>query len=486
MPQREPGNRHRRPHAKVKPTFHVAGRSDVICSWIGTARLCSTGRRSTPAVSICSRLTGCGVNEPNSESAEAKSGQRDGERSPLPAYLLAHGGKTLFWIASDLYFVFYMNKVCGIAPIITGLIVGGSILLAALADFGIGRILGSRIRTAKQAGQLQLTGGIGAAVTLSLFAATAYLDANWRIAACVISLLLFRLTYALMDVPQNALMSMIPRTTRELSTLVAGRNIAGGICKIALAAAFVPIMRDDAPVEAAPRFLWLVTCIAVLAITGFCFLAVRLRSRQYSAPAPYDAEGRQIEGHLVRMAVASAMLTGFTQLQPYIAIEEIHAAGAAAIFLTAIAAGSILSQPLWHWRAQTSPRRLWREVLFSTFIAALSIVVMPLDLTSGSIVAGALCGLGSGGMLFTLWAEFAKSLSGSEALFAYGRFTGSAKLGQGIATIAIGSWLQLSGSHTAIAWEISMRWIAALTIFIGAIIVALVPTHVRRQFRTEL
>lgn len=429
---------------------------------------------------------GCGVNEPDNDNVLAKTGQPRWERTPIPPYLFAHASKTLFWIASDLYFVFYMNKVCGIAPIITGLIVGGSILLAAMADFGIGRIFGSRIRTAKQAGQLQLIGGIGAAITLSLFAATAYLEADWRIAGCVFSLLLFRLAYALTDVPQNALMSMVPRTGRELSTLVAGRHIAGGICKIALAAAFVPIMKDDAPVEAAPRFLWLVVSIAVVAVMGFSVLAARLRSQQYSASAAYDAEARRIGGHLVRMAVASTMLTGFTQLQPYIALEEIHGANAAAIFLTAIAVGNILSQPLWHWRAQVSHDRLWREVLSATFFAALSVVIMPLDIPVGSVVAGVLCGLGSGGMLFTLWAEFAKSLSGSEAFFAYGRFTGSAKLGQGIATIAIGSWLQLSESHTVVPWEISMRWIAACTIFAGAIVVALVPTHVRRQFRTEL
>lgn len=406
-------------------------------------------------------------------------------RSLASRYLFAHAGKTLFWTASDLYFVFYMNKVCGIAPIVTGFIVGASILLAALADYGIGRTLGSIIRTAPQAGRLQLAGGIGAAITLTLFASTAFLDAAWRLPACITSLLLFRLAYALIDVPQNTLMSFVPGTARELSMLVAGRNIAGGVCKIALATAFVPIMRGDAPVEVAPRFLWLVAIIAIIAIIGFALLAARLSTQEVSVSQGSEPEHSEIGGHLIRMAATSVMLTGFTQLQPYIAIDVIHGANAATTFLTTIAAGNILSQPMCHWRASIVRERIWTEVLWSTVLAALCISLMPLDMMSASITAGLICGLATGGMLFALWTDFAESLSGDDTFFAYARFTASAKMGQGLAIIAIGSWLQLSGTATVFPWSVGLRWIAAATLILGAVILALVPTHDRRHLRTK-
>ena len=402
----------------------------------------------------------------------------------IVTYLLAHGGKTLFWAASDLYFVFYLNPVCGIAPAMTGLVVGVSILFAALADVSTGNLFRVRIRTPGQAGCLQVFGGIGSALMLVLFAMTAFIDTRWRVPSAVAALMLLRLSYALIDVPQNALLSFAPWSKRELTALVTGRNIVGGLSRMLLAFAFVPVMKSHLPTEAAARFLWLVVAISVVMVCSVATLSVQLNSVRPRLSVYHEAGDHRIGRHLIRVLIVSLMITGFTQLEPYLASRVIDKVDAAVTFLTAVSLGGILCQPLWRWRAMNAPRsRVFCEIMTAAFLAAGCIAILPLNTVIGCGGAGALCGLVSGGTLFFLWAEFAAMTEGANAFSAFGRFTAAAKLGQGVAIILIGYWLQWHIPSGTFVLQAAIRWLACAALIVGTASLAFVPADARTRLR---
>ncbi len=406
---------------------------------------------------------------------EGASGRPPSQYALVASYLLAHGGKTLFWTASDLYFVFYLNQVCGIAPALTGLVVGTSILFAAIADVFTGNLLRSIIRTPQQAGRLQLIGGIGSSLMLILFALTAFIDTSWRIPSAVGVLALLRLSYALIDVPQNALLSFAPWSKRELTALVTGRNIIGGLAKMLLALAFVPVMKSQPSFGAATRFLWLVGAIGAVMVGGVILLSAQLAVVKQRFAIADKGRNNSITIHLIRMVIASLMLTEFTQLEPYLASQVIEKVEAATTFLAAVSLGSVLCQPFWRWRAMNTQRsRLLWEIITTACLAAGCITMMSLNTLIGSSVTGALCGLVSGGTLFLLWTEFAASTDGSDAFRAFGRFTAAAKLGQGVAIMAIGYWLQRQISAGALIWGTPIRWLAGGSLIVGAVALVLV------------
>lgn len=397
-----------------------------------------------------------------------------GVRALVAAYGLAHGGKTLFWAASDLCFTFYMNETCGIPPAISGLVVGGSILVAALADLLTGRLFGAIVRDARTAGRAQCAGAIASTVALLLFAGAAWVPPGLRVAACIVTLLGFRFAYAMLDVPQNALLSLAGGGERGRTTLVAMRNVTGGLARLCLAAAFVPVMGVQPPLAAVSRFFGLVIAMAAIVVPGAFLLAVLLRrfaAPPQAQPAIDDTEAPRLRR---RMAIASALTTSVLQLEPYLATHTLTVAGAGTAFLVALALGSVVAQPI----ARLVPRaELWRWVFAMLVLSALAFAALPAFGMGGAILLGVVYGMASGGLLFTLWTEIARSAPASAVFDAHARFTAVAKLGQGLAIIAIGGLLQGLRAD-AVAGQvgaISPLWISGL-LGLGTLLLLALPS----------
>ncbi|MBB3957274.1 MFS transporter [Novosphingobium sediminicola] len=425
-----------------------------------------------------------------------RQNDRDAPYTPtasIAAYLLAHGGKTLFWTISDLYFVFYLNQICGIAPAITGLIVGLSILLAALADAFAGTMLQAIVIRPGQIIRLQLIGGIGNGLLLLLFALTAFVDTNWRVACAVATLMGLRLFYALIDIPQNALLSWAQWSDRGIATVVAGRNIVGGMARMMLALAFVPIMTGAPSGQSPARFLALVCAISIIQITGVALLARHLPDAQPDIPAAEGQDGAQPWLHFARMGLVSLMITGFTQLEPYLVSRVIAQGFAATTFLTSVSLGGTIGQPFWRWRSMQAPHprlrlrlRLQGEIMISGIIAGIALVLAPLHQPVGSGVAGLLCGLVSGGCLFLLWTDLAANTRRKDAFSTFGGFTASAKLGQGLAIMAMGAWLQGYLAPILPGDAASIRPIAGILLIMAAGALILVHHDVQSHRRHRL
>lgn len=402
-------------------------------------------------------------------------------------YAAAHGTKTSFWVLSDLYFVYYLNEVCGVAPAVTGLVVGGSIFAAALADCVTGAYLASGIRTARDAGQLQLYGACGSGGALLLFAATAFVPSDQRVLIAIFALLFFRVAYAAVDIPQNAILSLVPGPSSRRTALIAYRNVAGGIARLALSSAFVPIMSGPAQGSSAIRFLIIAVILALLVILAAAVLrratlAMPLRRRRATVSTPLS----EIRPHLMRMAFASVSLTAVVQLEPYLATQAIVDRATGLTVMTAVAAGTILSQPLWRFIGQYVRQSLWPSSLAAMMIAALALSLLPLASPLASGVVGLCFGLANGGLLFTLWDEFAAAVAGEIAFGAFARFTAAAKFGQGVAIVGIGAMLQLTETSPNAAWKIAVPGAMGGALVCGAVVLFLLRTTAHREVDNDI
>lgn len=412
-----------------------------------------------------------------------------GKRRALPAkgatsdralawtYGAAHGGKTLLWAASDLYFSFFMTEICGVAPLYAGLAIGCSLLFAGLADLVLVRWV-SDFRSATGSARLQAWGALASAGALLLFAAIAFLPPTIRFGAGIVTLFGFRAAYALLDVPQNALLALAPSNDEQRRRLTAVRNGAGAIARTILAIAFVPVMAGTRPDTS---FLLLVVILGTMALGGAVMLAriTPERPLQMVRTVPSPARAHDMLYLTAMMAVLTIVTTIFGQVEPYLAMYGMGGGLSAGAFLGTVAAGTVLSQTVWlRASVRAGPRSLLGWALAMMVVGSGLLVPAPRGVLAVGAAAALLYGIGAGGVLFVLWSGIAQVGARGNALATIGRFTAIAKSTQGCAIIAVGA--MFDGGFARTDGHALAMMMAAATL-VGAIVVVALTWVCRGQ-----
>lgn len=412
-----------------------------------------------------------------------------GKRRALPAkgatsdralawtYGAAHGGKTLLWAASDLYFTFFMTEICGVAPLYAGLAIGCSLLFAGLADLVLVRWV-SDFRSATGSARLQAWGAFASAGALLLFAAIAFLPPTIRLGAGIVTLFGFRAAYALLDVPQNALLALAPSNDEQRRRLTAVRNAAGAIARTILAIAFVPVMAGTRPDTS---FLLLVVVLVTMALGGAVMLAriTPERPLQMVRTVPGPARAHDMLYLTAMMAVLTIVTTIFGQVEPYLAMYGMGGGLSAGTFLGTVAAGAVLSQTAWlRASVRVGPRLLIGWALAMMVVGSGLLVPAPRGVVAVGVAAALIYGIGAGGVLFVLWSGIAQSGARGNALATIGRFTAIAKSAQGCAIIAVGA--MFDGGLARTDGQALAMMTAAATL-VGAIVVVALTWVCRGQ-----
>jgi Na+/melibiose symporter-like transporter len=403
-------------------------------------------------------------------------GLAEKQRDPAIAYALAHAGKTLFWTASDIYFAFYLTEVCGLESLVMGLVLAGSYLVNAGADWLLGRLLVARVRTARGAAGLQVAGASLCSATLLLFVLAALAPPSLRLEVCLAALLAFRLSYTLYDIPQNSLLALAGYNERLRARLAGSRLFVSGVARIALTAAFVPLFVQRTTQAQIHAFLILVAIMATLGVASAVALAARFPPGQHERMVAGAVMGARrvspVRLHLMMM-VLSFGTTVFTQLEPFLAAFAMTSRWQGAVLLTAITIGTSLSQPLW----MVVGTRLsgYRPMALALAVAAAGAGLFPLlalRSAAAAAIVGALYGTGVGGLFFLLWTSIAQHAADTHgargATATLGAFAGSAKLGQSTAMLGVGAYLQWLGPS-----DVSQTGNNFVLVMSGAVLLAL-------------
>ncbi len=375
-------------------------------------------------------------------------------------YGFAHFGKSLFWYTSESLFAFFLTEVCRIPPWHMAVILSISIAVNATSDVVVGTMLSRRMARLGDAVGLQVRGAVLSGACLVGFLASGLVPASVRLPYAIASLMLFRLAYALYDVPQNVILSLAGRSPAEHNTLSALRLFGSGCAGLLISAVFVPLLAGKpAPVQALDT-AGLAAAMTVCAIATAVVLWARGQTSA-GAPPPVAADTTGRSGLPAIMLLAANLLFSagtafFTRLEPYFAAygASSHLTGAGVMIV--IALGGLLAQPSFALLA----RRLstWRLMTISSLVqmvgcGALYVALMrpgpAWGVLAPVVVASLIYGFGAGGTMMLSWVALTRVIarSGLSAPRTFGLFTFASKLGFAFSTFMLGQMLARGDYH---------------------------------------
>lgn len=405
--------------------------------------------RRTQACYIGHAVTILTESDPGLSAAAAT---RQASLSLKLAYPAAHFGKSVFWYSSESIFAYLLTEVIKLGPWAVGTILCASFLISAALDVGVGFILRRRLTTAASAAKLQLAGSAATSLVVILLFAIPAMQIRSPLPVAAVAVLLFRIAYAFIDIPQNAMLSIAIKSPNDRASLAASRLAASGLAALAVAATITALVYSSA--EARPAMLVVASCTMAIMVTGVCAL-LRMVIGNLAAPSSIAKFASRSErpgvalSQLAWLLMTAQFVTSFaspifTKLLPYYA--SVHLAnpirGASVIALVSV--GMIIGQPLWLavLRGRSNPFRISATSL-ATAAAAAFFCWAAQQGTWLLVPAACMFGMGSGGIGTTLWAAFADVVAdenpGSEG-FAFGLFTAAAKVSLAIGAIGVG-WL---------------------------------------------
>lgn len=381
-------------------------------------------------------------------------------------YGAAHFGKSLFWNASVLMFAYFLTEIALLPTKTMGTILAISLAANAVMDMTTGYALGRYVQTVQSAGRVQFYGSLAAAVAFVSFSATAVVDQENRAFFALLSILAFRVGYSLYDVPQNSYMAFAAQTDAIRARLGATRYIASGIALLVLTLIFGPAIRNATAENQGFLFAAFSMILAVAAILTSLLLYLYSRKlnddnlhrktdiTNQSIPTSHNPVLRLFSGAggglycalLLSIFSFSFFGTGFSKMEAYYTAYGPISSFTAGLFMTAVAIGKILSQPVWEYSAV----RLGLERTLIT--AAVLMIVASLLFGSVGQVSGLLTlltaflyGFTWGGVAMAIWSLLSRAASRDVTLttFRYGAFTFFSKLGQSIGIYMLGVILGL-------------------------------------------
>lgn len=399
-------------------------------------------------------------------------------------YGFAHGGKSLFWHASELFFAYFLTEACGLPPKLMGLALGGSLVLSAATDLLTGVLLNRRVHSLRAAGSCQLVGTLISAVAFCVFACTSLVSpAPLRLTLAIAALIVFRTSYSLVDNPQNAMLGLATRSDEARAALASLRYVFSGLANIIVAVAFVPMFQTGSARAHAAHFIVFAVLISLAAATSSTILWLHLRrspvvfgERQIMAPCIADLKpASRLWPILLIMFLVTVAMSVFSRLEPYFAAYGMPTALQGGTLLTCVAVGGMAAQPAWAKLA----RRISLRSIFLVACMAMALGSAAFAVLAGhgfglSILAGGLYGVASGGVLMSLWALTA-SAAGARSTASFGALTCASKLALALSALFAGEFLKTVPYHsleTARVWllpvmTISTGLVACATLILG-------------------
>ncbi|QNH17984.1 MFS transporter [Xanthomonas sp. SS] len=335
-------------------------------------------------------------------------------RTALAAYACAHFGKSLLWYASELLLIYSLTEHTGLGAVAAGLVLALGLLVSAAIGLGAGWSLRRRLREVTSSGHLQWLGLSAAALALLLVFAAPLLPAPLRLGYVLVLSLLFRTAYAVCDVAQNTLLSLVRWPWRGHDGASALRLAGSGIAALLISAMVGAMLARGA--GGAAFALQASALLAAVAVV--CAWQLRRVLTRGGAPLPHATPGaptctepapcwRAIPWQpLLLIAAISLTLPAFTKLAPYVAAYGLLSPGWGSAVLIAYALGSVLVQPLaarLGRRHSPQQRLAWlgAALLLSAPLFALALPARP----QLSLLAAAWIGAigGSSGQLVWAW-----------------------------------------------------------------------------------
>lgn len=376
------------------------------------------------------------------------------ERPFVGAYGFAHFGKALFWQSAEILFIFYLTELCGLPPRTTGAVVGGALLFSALLDLAVARFLSDRIQTTAQAARLQLVGTALCAAGLLLFAWALAIPAGARVAYVFAASLVFRFAYALVDVPQNAMLCLATRTPAQRTDLSSLRYVVGGLAAVVVAGVVGLVLNSLQTAPSLVSVSLVVGGLGAVAVSGAALQARVAQARAHASEAvvhaPHDLPAPGGGAAAIPLLILMSIFIGatapvFAKLEPYFAAYGLGSAAAGGLIVGATSLGGIAPQPLWVHVSRRFGRRAAIRAGAATLVLGATAFygLAPLGMAWAGL-CGFVFGAGLGGVGMTIWAALADSAAqpgddrgARPVIAAFAQFTFASKSAMAVSSIFV-------------------------------------------------
>ncbi len=427
----------------------------------------------------------------------------------LLAYASGNFGKNLLWGTVDITLMYLLTEQLGLAAALAGGLIFASLVLDAALYPWIGRLADQLRSPMGRYGPLILLGTLLAVVSfIALFALTSL---SAPVALIALSLALFRLGYACLDLSHNALLTQISAAVTDNGRVAILRFLFSSLATLALAAVLPGLVREaspDSPLQDTP----LTALMILLPVIGggtilLAWLAVRAWDRhtdqRLAATPRTHLAGLKASNTVLILtvgAVAALFLPLFNKASLYFATQWLGEAHSASWLLGAMVTGQILSLPLWLYLSPRGSKP--RTMQWAHALSALGFLLGVFGtLTTGPnlawlMLSSAIAGSGLSGIYALIWAlisdaaaeletQYRLPLSGQ--LFAWAIF--SQKLAMGLGAGLFGLAMSTSGYELAPATQISRDTILGFTFVLPAlgslICIALLQAIQRHSHKVE-
>ncbi|WP_099185610.1 MFS transporter [Sphingobium fuliginis] len=376
-------------------------------------------------------------------------------RSLTMAYASAHFGKSIFWYGSESLFAFLLTEVAQLGPSAVGWVLCGSFLLSAMLDVVVGVLLKRRLSSAVSAAHLQFMGALATSAALMFLFAVPAMRPEAPLTLSAVAILLFRIAYAFIDIPQNAMLSSAVGTVADRAYLAAARLAGSGLAALTVAGTVASLVYSIEAMRA-PLLLGLGIFMAIITFGACAMLYFAVRDNGRDPILPIQAKtsvmslGREIDS-MAWLLIAAMFITSFaspvfTKLLPYYAASHLLDPILGTITISLISVGMVLGQPFWlrALKDRSGPMKITVTCLSISVTAAL-FAAAGTGVAWSILPAALLFGVSSGGVGAALWSAYgdviADTGAGNEGV-AYGLFTASAKLSLAISAAGIGLLLE--------------------------------------------
>ncbi|WP_440959198.1 MFS transporter [Oceanicaulis sp. LC35] len=271
-------------------------------------------------------------------------------------YATGNFAKNLLWGAADIILLFAMTDLAGIDPAIAGLILLVSLVFDAVVDPMVGA-LADRLRTPfGKYGVFILPGSVMASSCFVWMIQSATTPGK-AVLAIALAVFAFRMTYSLIDLPHNALMSVAFSKSRQRARLAGYRFFFSSMASLLFAVWLGPVLgRQGAESAQALRsFAWLAAGLSALTMV-LAWSMVRKPDRQAVRSRRQQAGSERI-GDLFsngqfQLILALGVLGGlgpplFAKTLAYYTVYVLEASHLSTQALTAITIGQLAALPLW-------------------------------------------------------------------------------------------------------------------------------------------
>lgn len=375
----------------------------------------------------------------------------------LPTYAAGHLAKSLIWSFSDLLFGYFAHVQMGLPASATGLILFVSLVYSGVLDVLAAALLSAFPGHERKVPQVQLLGAALTALASALLFSPLTLPSGFLFYWLLAAALLFRTGYALYDVSQNALVSLLPADDSEAQRYVTVRTTLSYVAKVTVAlASFLVIGAGERQGSA----------LAIILPIAMMTLAAAWPMSRHRIGDDKEKEARPLAGSpppmrllapvLAAVAAQTCLLGLIGRFLPFAQHPQTGTPIGAPLVLASVAGG--LLGPVLADRVVRAGQGFLVANIGFTAVCVVSVLAILFGQTSVQLLAAAaIFSIGGGAIGTLVWNELSAAVrahavtSGRRAdLASFALLTATIKLGAGSTGLFLGALLDGYETRSAV------------------------------------